>query len=149
MIIYKTEEMEENNHLNTMAIDLGLDNLATLTFKDNSESYIINGKTLKSKNAYFNREIARLSSVRMKQVGSDKFKNTKQIKRLRLKRRNYIKDYLHKASKIIIDLAIKHKVSTIVIGDIKIVLINESYTSGCSAIDLEELNKSNLEGMAI
>lgn len=159
-----------------MAIDLGLDNLATLTFKDDCESYMVSGKTLKSKNAYSNREIAKLSSVRMKQGGSDKLKNTKQVKKLRLKRRNYVKDYLHKASRVIIDLAIKHKVSTIVIGDIKnikqgsksksfvqvpiqrlvelvkykaklegikVILVNESYTSGCSAIDLEEINKIN------
>jgi len=32
---------------------------------------------------------------------------------------NYIKDYLHKASRKIIDLAIEYKVSTIIIGDIK------------------------------
>ncbi len=176
LMIYKVEEMEESAYPNTMAIDLGLDNLATLTFKDDSESYIINGKTLKSKNAYFNREIARLSSIRMKQVGSDKFKDTKHMKRLRLNRRDYVKDYLYKASRIIVDLAIKHRVSTIVIGNIKnikqgnksksfvqvpvqrlvelikckaklkgieVALVNESYTSGCSAIDLEELNKSN------
>lgn len=178
LIIYKVEEVKENTNSNIMSIDLGLDNLATLTFKDNTESYIINGKTIKSKNSYFNKEIAKLQNIRMKQVSSDKFKDTKQIKRLRLKRKNYVKDYLHKSSRIIIDLAIQHKVSTIIIGDIKnikqgsklksfvqipiqrlvelieykaelegiqIVKINESYTSGCSAIDLEKLNKFNYD----
>lgn len=181
LIIYKTAEKkkEKNNNKksNIMAIDLGLNNLATLTFKDNVESYIINGKPVKSKNAYFNKEIARLSRIRMKQVGSRKFKNTKNIKRLRLKRRNYVNDYLHKASRKIVDLALKHKVKTIVIGDIKdikqnmnynksfvqvpiqklvemieykanledinIVKINESFTSGCSAINLEKLSRKS------
>jgi transposase len=68
-----------------MAVDLGLDNLAALTFKNNSECYIINGKTIKSKNAYFNKKIAGLQSIRMKQLGTSKIKDTKKIKYLRLK----------------------------------------------------------------
>lgn len=176
LIIYKVEKIKENTYSNIMSIDLGLDNLATLTFKDNSESFIINGKTIKSKNAYYNKEIARLASIRMKQLGSEKFNNTKQIRNLRLKRKNYVKDYLHKASRKIINIAIRNKVSTIVIGDIreikhgskiksfvqipiqklivlieykaelegiKTIKVNESYTSGCSALDLERLDKSN------
>ncbi|ADL13822.1 transposase, IS605 OrfB family [Acetohalobium arabaticum DSM 5501] len=152
-------------------------NLATLTFKDNTENYIINGKPIKSKNKYFNQEINRLQSIRMKQTGSKKFKDTKQIKKLRTKRRNYVFDYLHKASRKIVNLAKKHNVSKIVIGDLKEIkqgmdynksfvqvpiqrlkdlieykaklegievnIINEAYTSGCSAIDLEKLNKDN------
>ena len=102
-----------------MAVDLGLDNLAALTFKNNSQCYIINGKTIKSKNAYFNKKIARLQSIRMKQLATSKIKDTKEIKRLRLKRRNYIRDYLHKASRKIVKLAVENKAAAIVIGDIK------------------------------
>ena len=112
----------------------------------------------------------------MKQLGTSKIKDTSEIKRLRLKRKNYIRDYLHKASWKIVDLAVGNKVAIIVIGDIKnikqssklksfvqipiqrlvelieykaklngikVVKINESYTSGCSALDLEKINKSN------
>ena len=60
-----------------MSIDPELDNLAAIIFKDNDENYLINGKLLKSKNSYYNKEIARLSSIRMKEVGSKKIKNTK------------------------------------------------------------------------
>lgn len=174
LIIYRAEKAKESDGKNIMAIDLGLNNLATLTFEDNSKSYIINGRSIKSKNSYFNKEIAKLQSIRMRQVGSDKFKDTKQIKRLRLKRQNYVKDYLHKSSKKIIELAIKNGVSIIVMGDIKnikqnnkiksfvqipmqrlielveyksklegieTIKIDESYTSGCSAIDLEKLDR--------
>jgi transposase len=49
LIIYKVEEVKENTNSNIMSIDLGFDNLATLIFKDNTESYIINGKTINSK----------------------------------------------------------------------------------------------------
>jgi len=34
-----------------MGIDLGLSNLATLTFKDNVDNYIINGRSIKNKNS--------------------------------------------------------------------------------------------------
>lgn len=107
------------NFHNIMAIDLGLDNLCAITFKDSKEQFLINGRPLKSKNAYYNKEIARLTSVAMKQTGSSKFKRTKRILNLQKKRNNYIKDYLHKVSRLVINLALKHKCHTIVIGDIK------------------------------
>jgi len=175
IVVYK-KECKNNEGDNVMSIDPGLDNLAAITFKDNDENYLINGKPLKSKNSYYNKEIARLSSIRMKQVGSKKFKNTNKIKSLRVDRRNYVLDYLHKASRQVINTALNNSVGTIVIGDIKnikqnttiksfvqipiqrfvnmieykaeleginVVILNEAYTSGCSAVELETLNKSN------
>jgi IS605 OrfB family transposase len=175
IVVYK-KECKNNEGTNIMSIDPGLDNLAAITFKDSNKNYLINGKPLKSKNAYYNKEIARLSSIRMKQVGSKKFKNTNKIKSLRIDRRNYVLDYLHKASRQVVDIALDENVGTIVIGDIKnikqnstiksfvqipiqrfvnmieykaeleginVVKINEAYTSGCSAVDLEKINKSN------
>ncbi|MCK8816018.1 transposase [Natroniella sulfidigena] len=177
LVIYKVEPKDKPQGNNIMAIDLGLNNLATLTFKDNTDNYIINGKPIKSKNSYFNKEIARLQKIRMKQVGSKQFKDTNKIKQLRLKRKNYIANFLHQASRKIINLAKKHQVSKIIIGDlkqikqnmnynksfvqvpiqrlkklieykaklagIKVYIINEAYTSGCSALDLERLNRDN------
>ena len=158
-----------------MSIDIGLDNLATITFKDGINQYIYCGKKLKSVNSYINKRISYLQSIEMKKVGSDKFKNTKEINKLRRYRNNYINDYLHKVSKNIIDKAIEKNVSRIVIGKLKgvkqnmnfnksfvqipiqrlvelitykaklhgisIKLQEESYTSGCSAIDLEPITK--------
>ncbi|ADL12548.1 RNA-guided endonuclease InsQ/TnpB family protein [Acetohalobium arabaticum] len=179
IIIHKVNEKNKAKGNNIMAIDLGLNNLATLTFKDNPESYIIDGKVIKSENRYYNRRITKLQKIRMKQIGNQKFKDTKQIKKLRLKRRNFVADYLHKASKEIVKLATKNNVDTMVIGDIagikqnnkhnkhfvavpiqrlknlieykaklegiKVVFVNEAYTSGCSAIDEEKLNKNNYD----
>src|SRR6056297_837707 len=179
IIIHKVAEKENASGDNVMAIDLGLDNLATITLKDYPEGYIIDGKVIKSENRYYNRKITRLQKIRMKQVGSKHFKDTKQIKSLRLKRKNFVADYLHKASKKIVELATENNVSTIVIGDIaeikqnnkhnkhfvsipiqrlkdlieykaklegiKVVFVNEAYTSGCSAIDEEKLNRANYD----
>lgn len=179
LIISKVESEKDIDSDNIMAIDLGLNNLATLTFRYNKKSYIIDGKTIKSKNSYFNKEMSRLQSVRMKQTGSEHFKDSKKIRYLRIKRRNYITNYLHKASFKIIKIALDKKVSKIIIGDmkdikqkmkynksfvqipiqrltdlieykaklagIKVIKINESYTSGCSALDLEKINQDNYD----
>ncbi len=179
ILIYNKEEENKVTGNNIMSIDLGRDNLATLTFLEDTESYLIDGKILKSKISYYNKEIARLNSIGMKQVGdSKKFKNTKQINKLYAKRNNFVNDYIHKASRKIIDLALQHNCNTIVIGDIegikqennvksfvnmphqklvdkieykaklvglKVVYVKENYTSGCSALDLENINKDNYD----
>lgn len=175
-IIWEREEVNiSNDYNNIMSIDLGLDNLATLTFKDNEYSYIIDGKHIKSKNSYYNKEIARLTSIGMKQCKNAKyFKRTKQLIKLQTKRNNFITDYIHKASKKIIDLAIINQCKSIIIGDFKevkqenkaksfvqipqrqlvekikykaellgieVIMQEESYTSGCSSLDLEVVSK--------
>lgn len=179
ILIYNKEEENKVTGNNIMSIDLGRDNLATLTFLEDTESYLIDGKVLKSKISYYNKEIARLNSIGMKQVGDrKKFKNTKQINKLYAKRNNFVNDYIHKASRKIIDLALQHNCNTIVIGDIegikqennvksfvniphqklvdkieykaklvglKVVYVKENYTSGCSALDLENINKANYD----
>ena len=175
LIIWEKEIINKVTGDNVMAIDLGLDNLATCVFKDNPQCIIFSGKHIKSKNAYYNKEIARLTSIAMKQCKNSKhFRRTKQIIKLQTKRNNYIKDQIHKISKNIVELALTMDCNTIVIGDfsgikqenhtksfvqipqqelvnkikykaelagLKVIMVNESYTSGCSAIDLEPINK--------
>jgi len=177
IIICKQEEVKlPEDYFNTMAIDLGLDNLCACTFLHSEEQYLLSGKSLKSKNSYYNKEIARLTRIQMKGTGSKNFKRTNKMKTLQIKRNNTMNDGLHKASKYVVDLAITHKCHTIVIGDIKgikkennsksfvqipiqrmvtlikykaelngikIELINEAYTSGVSAFDLEPIDKAS------
>lgn len=178
IIIYNQEVSEiARDFTNIMSVDLGLDNIATITFMDNRECVIIDGKEAKSKNSYYNKEIAKLTSIAMKQQGDSRFfKRTKQIVKLQTKRNNYMTDFVHKVSKKIVDYAIWNECKTVIVGDIsgikqdndiktfvqipiqKIVdklkyklelygielkLQEESYTSGCSALDLEEINKKN------
>ncbi len=178
IVIYKKQELE-NDKTNVCAIDLGLDNLATLTFKDGLNQYVFCGKKLKSVNSYTNKQIAHLQSIEMFKSGSEKFKNTKRINKIRKYRNNYINDYMHKVSKSIIDKAIENNVGKIVIGKlkgikqdmnfnktfvqvpiqrlvelisykaklqgIKVKFQEESYTSGCSAFDLEPITKKNYD----
>jgi IS605 OrfB family transposase len=175
LVYLKEEVILPSDFSNILAIDLGLSNLATMTFLNNEESYIINGKPLKSVNSHINKKIVHLQRISMHMVGSKKHKDTKEITRLRTYRENYVNNYMHKASKIVIELALKHKCETIVIGDIQgikqnldynktfvqipmlklkemisykaklqgieVILQNEAYTSGCSALDLEVISK--------
>jgi putative transposase len=119
LIIYQQEPMKSVESSNIMAIDLGLENLATITFSHSEKAYIICGRTLKSKNSYYHQKIAIYQSIRMKQIGSERFKNTKRIRILRKKRHDYVQNCLHQTSRYILKLAREHDVGTIVIGDIQ------------------------------
>ncbi|MTI49218.1 transposase [Sporosalibacterium faouarense] len=113
--------------------------------------YIVDGKVIKSRNSYFNKEIAKLQKIRMYQVCSEKFKDTKQLLRLRRKRNSVVRDYINKASKMVIDNAKAHNVGKIVIkykallDDIETEKIGEYYTSGISALEFEPINKGNYD----
>lgn len=118
-IIYEKEEKKQANGSNVMAIDLGMNNLATCTNMKNNKSLIMAGESLKSKIGYINKEIARLEGIQMKMIGSKKYRNTKRINKLYEQRRNYSKTYMHKASRQIIEYALENECNTIVIGNIK------------------------------
>ena len=117
MIYEKEEKAKEGT--NVMAIDLGLNNLATCTNMNNNATLIIAGESIKSKIGYYNKEIQRLEGIQMKMVGSKKYKNTKQIERLYRKRRQYCNTYMHKSSRMIVNYAIENECDRIIIGNIK------------------------------
>jgi len=115
-IIYEKEiEVRDTDKNRIASIDIGLDNLATVTSNvKECRPLIINGRPLKSINQYFNKRKAELISNVMKQ---DKTRRTSnKIEKLIIKRNNKIDDYMHKASKRIIDKLIKFNIGTLVIG---------------------------------
>ena len=65
-----------------MAIDLGMNNIATCVTANDRRTRIFAGESLKSKTGYINKEISRLESIQMHMVGSKNYKNTKRINRL-------------------------------------------------------------------
>lgn len=155
-----------------MSIDLGLDNLATVVTNTGLNSIIVNGKGLKSNNQYYNKKKAHYQSV-AKQMSNQHYTN--RLYRLTQKRNLKVEDYLHKASRYIVDFALKNQINTIVIGNnknwkqssslgkttnqafvsiphqklidkicykaqlsgIRVILTEESYTSGASFLDNE------------
>jgi len=94
-------------------VDLGLNNLATVV-STTGYSFIVNGRTLKSINAFYNRRKTKLQSQLKNKVFT-----SKRIERLTFKRNQKIKDYVHKASRFIVNEAVRFGVTEIVIGNNK------------------------------
>ena len=153
-IIYEKEEKVIEDGSNIMAIDLGMDNLASCTNMNNSDTLIIAGERIKSKIGYINKEIARLEGIQMKTTGSKDFKNTRKINKLYEQRRNYTKTYMHKASRMIMNYAKENACSTIVIGDIKNIKQNMKNNKRFVEMPIQNLvkkieYKAKLEGIEV
>jgi len=113
---YEKEEvpMKEDNG-NYMSIDLGVSNLASC-FCNKEQSFIIDGKPLKHMNQFFNKKYAEEKS-RIKTQHN--LNQSKQTRHLLIKRFHKIKDYLHKASRYIINQAVSTNINTIVVSQSK------------------------------
>ena len=105
-----------------ISIDLGLNNLVTITNNIGIRSIIINGKGLKSKNIYYNYQIGKYQSILATVNEKDKKKKSyksNRLTRLRVKRNNIMNDYIHKTTRYIINYCKENDIDTIVIGNNK------------------------------
>ena len=164
------DELPDNNRY--LGIDLGVDNLATVTSSE-GDAFIINGKGLKAKNKNYNKLISYYKTILMM---AEKKHTSNRLKNLYARRNRVINDFMHKASKYIINFAAEHEINTIIIGynkgwkqkvklgkivnqsfvqiphkrlidmitykaeivGIRVITVNESYTSGTSFLDDEK-----------
>jgi putative transposase len=179
IVYYKKENTIKPNNNRYASIDLGLNNLMTITSNTGLNPLIVNGRPLKSINQYFNKKKAFLSSeLKLKQ----NVYKSKSLDKVFYKRENKVNDYLHKSSKFLIDYCLKTEINTIIIGynkswkqninlgkknnqnfvqvpfykliemirykcklyGLNIILNEESYTSKCSFLDLESINKHDV-----
>jgi transposase, IS605 OrfB family, central region len=99
-----------------LSVDIGLDNLATIVNNVSVKPIVINGKGLKSINKYYNKQISHYREVAKRMNDRD---YTNRMNRITLKRNHKIDDYMHKASKYLIDYALENDFNTIVIGNNK------------------------------
>ena len=115
-VIYEEKEtkIEDLNCSSAIGIDIGLNNLCAITSNDKPLSYVVKGGPVKSLNQFYNKTLGRLKSDLERFNRGQKI--SKRIQNLNLKRRNKIEDYLHKASKRIIDLCVEQRIGRIVIG---------------------------------
>ena len=114
-IQYTYEIQEEDIKLNTdnaLAIDLGVNNLCTCV-TNTGKSFIVDGKKLKSINQFFNKQNARLQSIKDKQNIK---KQTKQQFLISRKRKNRVDDYINKTCRYIINYCLSNNIGTLVIG---------------------------------
>lgn len=120
--IYEAECIQRNlNKNNALAIDLGINNLATCV-TNMGKSFIIDGRRLKSINQWFNKENARLQSIKDKQHFGKR--TTNRQKAIARDRNNKVNDYMSKAARIIINYCITNDIGTLVVG------YNETFQRG-------------------
>ena len=111
--IYEQPEMKANVDAEKfLGIDFGLDNLATCVTSEGA-SFIIDGKQIKSYNRLYNKENARLQSIKDKQ--KHKGLTARQYRNLR-KRNARINHAMSIAARKIITYCINHRIGNIVVG---------------------------------
>lgn len=117
-IVYLNEirNLKENNN-RYFSVDFGVNNLMTVGNNIGLRPFIIKGKALKSFNQYFNKQKAKLQS----KLDLSKFEQVKKgiqrkLNRLSRKRKHKVNDFLHKASRCLINQAVSNNVSTIIVG---------------------------------
>ena len=112
--IYEAEYIQRNlNKNHALALDLGVNNLVTAV-TSNGRSFIIDGRRLKSINQWFNKENARLQSIKDKQHFGKK--PTNRQKAIARDRNNKVNDYMNKAARKVVDYCITNNIGTLVVG---------------------------------
>ena len=104
-----------------LAIDYGVSNFATCVIEGNPISYIIDGRGLKALLRKKLKKIANLQSkldnLKNKALPANQVK--RKLHRLWKSVKNLIRDYAHKVSNLIKELALRSKVKTVVIGKVQ------------------------------
>ena len=172
---YNIKEQEQKLNDNVLAIDIGVNNIASCV-TTNGDKFLINGKQLKYINHNYNKRIADIQSKLKLTHNKNKSRYKSNITN---KRNNRINDYLHKITTYIVNQAVSKNIGTIVVGynkewkqdtnigninnqnfvnipfyrfinmldykcrlkGINFKTITEEYTSKCSFIDEEEIEK--------
>lgn len=112
--IYEAENIQRNlNPNNALALDLGINNLVTAV-SSKGESFIVDGKRLKSINQWYNKRNAQLQSIKDKQHLS--YRPTNRQKANTRDRNNKVNDYMNKAARKIIDYCVSNNIGTLVVG---------------------------------
>jgi putative transposase len=109
-ILYIKPEKTHVLNDSVAAIDLGVANLATLTYSSGKQPLVVPGGPVKSINQFYNKKLAEFKS---ELKGP---KTSKKIVKLTDKRNNKISDYMHKASAFITNQLVSKNVSTLVVG---------------------------------
>lgn len=110
--IYEAKCIQRNlNKNNVLALDLGINNFVTAA-SSKGNTFIIDGKRLKAINQWYNKQNARLQSIKDKQ---HKKTTSRQKANLR-NRNNKVNDYMNKTARKIIKYCISNNIGTLVVG---------------------------------
>ena len=120
---------------NALSLDLGINNLVTAV-SNNGKSFIIDGKKLKSINQWYNKQNARLQSIKDKQCFGRK--TTNRQKAIARDRNNKVNDYMAKTARYIINYCISNNIGTLVVG------YNETFQRGFNIVKSNNQNFVNI-----
>ncbi len=113
-IVYEVEIPNAKIETNRIAsVDLGVDNLVTMTNNIGLNPIIINGKGVKSTNQYYNKRLAKeksLLKIRHNKDWSNK------LDTITFKRHRRIKNYMHNTSSYIVKWCVENEIDTLVVG---------------------------------
>ena len=128
-VIYEIKENKLKQNQRVAAIDLGLNNLATVVTNDGDNPILISGKKIKSINQYYNKMTSKQKSL----LPNNTF-TSKSLDRLWLKRNNKISYEIHKITKFLANYFDERDVSKVIIGN------NSGWKNG---INLGKRNNQN------
>lgn len=127
-IVYETEIPDVKTESERIAsIDLGVDNLVTMTNNIGLNPIIINGKGIKSINQYYNKRLAKEKSLLKIRHGKDW---SKKLDAITFKRYQRIKNYMHNTSSYIVKWCVENEIDTLVVGKNKEWKQNASMSKG-------------------
>ena len=109
---YHVKELELKSNNNVLAIDIGVNNIASCVTTD-GDKLLVNGKPLKYINHNYNKAVAK---ARGKLKTTHNQNSSKYISQIINKRNNRINDYLHKITTYIVNHAVSKDIGTIVVG---------------------------------
>ena len=111
-IVYEKDVKETLKTSGSIAsIDLGLNNFITCIDNLGNVPLIINGKGLKSYNRLYNKKKAKLQSL----LPLNRYSSNK-IRRLEFNRYKFVSNFMHQASKMLLNILLERKIETLIIG---------------------------------
>lgn len=109
------DEVECTDNGRYASIDLGVSNFSTVTSNVKGfQPFVVDGRYIKSVNRYYNKELSRYKSILDCRNKGKKVSN--RIYRLTEKRNNRMSDFVHKASRMIVNQLVSNDIHTLVVG---------------------------------
>lgn len=134
--IYEAGNIQRNlNSNNALTLDLGVNNLVTAV-SSKGNSFIIDGRKLKSINQWYNKRNAYLQSIKDKQNLA--YEPTNRQKNNTRNRNNKVNDYMNKTARKVIEYCIANDLGTLVVGH------NETFQSSSNIGKVNNQNFVNI-----
>lgn len=99
-----------------LGLDPGIDNLVAAT-SNCGHGFVIDGKLLKSKNQWYNKAKSYYQAILDKVNPENTGIQSKRIRQLTIKRNHFVRDFINKTARYIINFCLENNIDTIVWGE--------------------------------